>query len=120
MPGGSITGLAVSAKRLLEEILRRMVRVEIHPRVGPTPQMEGSEVEGHVAFYSEHTRTAVANSCRSSRSNLQQTHMNNSSEAPNACAHYGHLQLVYGFTGLEIMLATESGCATRTLPEGHN
>ena len=50
VPGGPITGLAVSAKRLLEEIRRRMVRVE-NPRVGPTPQMEGSEVEGHVAFY---------------------------------------------------------------------
>ena len=56
VPGGSITGLEVSAKRLLEsqsleEIRRRMVRVE-NPRVGPTPQMEGSEVEGHdVAFY---------------------------------------------------------------------
>ena len=44
------TGLAVSAKRLLEEIRRRMVRVE-SPRVGPTPQIEGSEVEGDVAFY---------------------------------------------------------------------
>ena len=51
VPGGPITGLAVSAKRLLEEIQRRMARVEI-PRVGPTPQMEGSEVEGHdLAFY---------------------------------------------------------------------
>ena len=50
VPGGSITGLAVSAKRLLEEIRRRMVRVE-NPRVGPTPQMKGSEVEGHVAVY---------------------------------------------------------------------
>ena len=50
VPRGPITGLAVSAKRLLEEIRRRMVRVE-NPRVGPTPQMEGSEVEGHVAIY---------------------------------------------------------------------
>ena len=37
-------------ERLLEEIQRRMVRAE-NPRVGPTPQMEGSEVEGHVAIY---------------------------------------------------------------------
>ena len=50
VPGGPITGLAVSAKRLLEEIRRRMVRVE-NPRVGPTPQMEGSEVEGHAAIH---------------------------------------------------------------------
>ena len=50
VPRGPIMGLAVSAKRLLEEIRRRMVRVE-NPRVGPTPQIEGSEVEGHVAFY---------------------------------------------------------------------
>ena len=49
VPGGPITGLAVSVRLLLEEIWRRMVRVE-GPRVGLTPQMEGSEVEGHVAI----------------------------------------------------------------------
>ena len=50
VPGDPITGLALSAKELLKEIRRLMVRVE-NPRVGPAPQMEGSEVEGHVAFY---------------------------------------------------------------------
>ena len=34
---------------------------------------------------------AVANSRRSSRSNLQRTHMNSSSEELNACAHHGRL-----------------------------
>ena len=50
VPEGAITGLAVSANRLLEEIRRRMVRVK-NPYVGPTPQMQDSEVEGHVAIY---------------------------------------------------------------------